>query len=134
MERINVSSMEKAMGLKICQLCAVDFTLKHFLTPLIDGMRNKGWVVTSVCSDSGFVKELNKDGYKINVINISRNFNIYNHLKTFIKLVIFFRKEKFDILHVHTPIAGVAFHRSCEHTTHSLGEERMHAEPPHRRP
>ena len=58
MERINVSSMEKAMGLKICQLCAVDFTLKHFLTPLIDGMRNKGWVVTSVCSDSGFVNEL----------------------------------------------------------------------------
>ena len=25
-------------GLKVCQLCAVDFTLKHFLLPLIDGM------------------------------------------------------------------------------------------------
>ena len=107
MERINVSGMEKAMGLKICQLCAVDFTLKHFLTPLIDGMHNKGWIVTSVCSDSGFVNELNKEGYKINVINISRSFNIYNHIKTFIKLVKFFRKEKFDILHVHTPVAGL---------------------------
>ena len=53
--------MEKAMGLKICQLCAVDFTLKHFLTPLIDGMHNKGWIVTSVCSDSGFVNQLNKE-------------------------------------------------------------------------
>ena len=90
MEYFNVSSLEKRMALKICQLCAVDFTLKHFLTPLIDGMEKKGWVVTSVCSDSGFVKELKKKGYKINVIYISRSFNLFKHLQTFVELVLFF--------------------------------------------
>ena len=107
MECFNVSSLEKTVGLKICQLCAVDFTLKHFLTPLIDQMQKKGWNVTSVCSDSGFVKEMHKKGYNIKVINISRSFNIFKHLKTFFELLKFFRKEKFDILHVHTPVAGL---------------------------
>ena len=36
--------------MKVCQLCAVDFTLKHFLLPLVDGMRAQGWRVTAVCS------------------------------------------------------------------------------------
>lgn len=44
--------------MKVCQLCAVDFTLKNFLLPLIDGMQEKGWQVTAVCSDGPFVPEL----------------------------------------------------------------------------
>ena len=40
------------MPLKVCQLCAVDFTLKHFLTPLIDGMRNRSTSgVIAPCSE-----------------------------------------------------------------------------------
>ena len=93
MEYLNVSSLEKRMALKICQLCAVDFTLKHFLTPLIDGMQQKRWVVTSICSDSGFVEELKTKGYKINVINISRSFNLFKHFKTFVELVLFLGKK-----------------------------------------
>ena len=46
------------MGLRVCQLCAVDFTLKHFLMPLIDGMREAGWEVTAVCSDGPAVDSL----------------------------------------------------------------------------
>lgn len=41
--------------MKVCQLCAVDFTLKHFLLPLVDGMRAQGWRVTAVCSDGPLV-------------------------------------------------------------------------------
>ena len=39
------------MALKVCQLCAVDFTLDKFLLPLVDGMAAQGWEVVSVCSD-----------------------------------------------------------------------------------
>ena len=50
------------MPLKVCQLCAVDFTLKHFLTALVDGMRAEGWSVTAVCSDGPFVPALRAAG------------------------------------------------------------------------
>ena len=41
--------------IKICQLCAVDFTLQHLLLPLVDGMREQRWSVTSVCSEGRYV-------------------------------------------------------------------------------
>ena len=41
MECFNVPVMAKQMGLKVCQLCAVDFSVKHFLLPLIDEMQKE---------------------------------------------------------------------------------------------
>ena len=60
------------MALKVCQLCAVDFTLKHFLLPLIDGMEKEGWTVISVCSDGPYIGNLRKKGYNINGRGMSR--------------------------------------------------------------
>ena len=61
------------MTLKVCQLCAVDFTLKHFLTALIDGMQATGWRVTAVCSDGPFVADLRRAGYAIETLSIARS-------------------------------------------------------------
>ena len=49
-------------SLKVCQLCAVDFTLKNFLLPLIDGMRSRGWSVIAVCSDGPFISDMRQQG------------------------------------------------------------------------
>lgn len=95
------------MTIKVCELCAVDFTLKRFLLPLIDGMEAKGWSVTSVCSEGTYVGDMRKDGYTITTIPISRSANPIAHLRSIVELVKYFRREKFDVLHVHTPIAGV---------------------------
>ncbi|CAM8407599.1 RfaG Glycosyltransferase [Candidatus Methylopumilus universalis] len=96
----------KLKKLKVCQLCAVDFSLKHFLVPLIDGMDSCGWSVTAVCSEGYFISELREKGYRIKTIPISRSFNPILALRSLALLVIFFRKERFDIVHVHTPIAA----------------------------
>lgn len=95
-------------GLKICQLCAVDFTLKHLLLPLVDGMQEKGWNITSVCSDGKYAAELRQQGYRHIPISISRNiFDLASHLRTINLLYKLFRREQFDVLHVHTPIAAL---------------------------
>jgi glycosyltransferase involved in cell wall biosynthesis len=93
--------------LKICQLCAVDFTLKVFLIPLVDYQLKNGEQVISVCSEGEYVNLLQKEGYKIHPINISRSFNLIKHLYSIYQLVAFFNREKFDIVHVHTPIASI---------------------------
>lgn len=95
------------MGLRVCQLCAVDFSLKHFLLPLIDGMKIHGWDVTAVCSDGPEIPGMRAKGYVIDTIPISRSLNLFKHAVSVIRLVRYFRRERFDILHVHTPVAAL---------------------------
>jgi len=95
------------MGLRVCQLCAVDFTLKHFLLPLIDGMQDHGWRVTSVCSDGPEIPGMRERGYAIDTIPISRSLNVFKHAVSVVRLAAYFRRERFDILHVHTPVAAL---------------------------
>ncbi len=92
---------------KVSQLCAVDFTAKHFLLPLIDGMKKEGWSVTTTCSNGKFVAGMQEDGYQIKTISIARSMNPLLVLRSIVDLAKFFRREKFDVVHVHTPIAAL---------------------------
>ena len=97
----------RGTGLKICQLCSVDFTLKHFLLPLIDGMQARGWEVISVCSMGPYTSELRSRGYRIEPVMISRSRNPISGIRSLFALIRFFRRERFDVLHVHTPVAAL---------------------------
>jgi glycosyltransferase involved in cell wall biosynthesis len=92
---------------KVCQLCAVDFTLKTFLLPLIDGMRGRGWDVTAVCSDGPHIDELRAAGYRIETVPIARSMNPILAAQTLLALVRLFRRQRFDALHAHTPVAAL---------------------------
>ena len=94
-------------SLKVCQLCAVDFTLKHFLLPLIDGMRAQGWQVTAVCSDGPLVPGMRAAGYAIETVAIARSMNPLFALRSMFALLRLFRRERFDVLHAHTPVAAL---------------------------
>jgi len=93
--------------LKICQLCAVDFTLKFFLLPLIDGMRSRNWNVIAVCSDGPFVSDLRQRGYEIDTIPIARSMNPAKAIYSIFALIKYFKRERFDIVHAHTPVAAL---------------------------
>ena len=99
--------MKKTAKIRVCQLCAVDFTLKQFITPIIDRMTQEGWDVTAVCSDGASIPGLRGRGYKIITTPISRSLNVFSHLRSIWNLFWIFRKEKFDVLHAHTPIAAL---------------------------
>ena len=92
--------------MKICQVCAVDFTLKRFILPLVDAQLKKGNDVISVCSSGPYAKELSVRGYKVKTIAIARSLAPIKGIVTIWKLFSYFRKESFDLVHVHTPIAA----------------------------
>lgn len=106
MEHTHVPSLVGVTGMKICQLCSVDFTLKKFLLPLIDAQLKNGDEVISVCSYGEYVDEMRANGYSIKTIKISRSINLFKHLYSVFKLYYYFRSESFDLVHVHTPVAS----------------------------
>ncbi len=93
--------------LRVCQLCAVHFTLKNFLLPLIDGMRMRGWQVVAICSHGPYVADLKKRGYRVETVPIARSINPWAAFLSLIALVRLFRRERFDVLHAHTPVAAL---------------------------
>jgi glycosyltransferase involved in cell wall biosynthesis len=93
--------------LKVLQLCAVDFTVKNLLLPLVNKMSNEGFEVHILCSDGPEVKGLRARGYQIKTVDILRSISPLSHFISFIKIVRYMREEHFDIVHVHTPIASI---------------------------
>ena len=93
--------------MKILQLCAVDFTAYHLLRPLGAGLREAGYDVTFCCSPGEGLDLLRGEGFGVRAIRISRNYNIAHHVRSMTALIRFMRKERFDIVHAHTPVAGL---------------------------
>ena len=89
------------------QLCAVDFTAYHLLRPLGIGLRDAGCDVTFCCSPGEGLDLLRGEGFGAHAIRISRNYNVVHHARSLVALISFMRKERFDIVHAHTPVAGL---------------------------
>ena len=93
--------------MKVCQLCAVDFTLRIFLLPLIDAMKSNAWIVDSVCSAGPDTQALRGAGYTVRTVGIARSMNPVSALISTVQLVLLFRSERYDVVHVHTPVAAL---------------------------
>lgn len=97
----------KQRKIKVLQLCAVDVTVKAFLLPLIDRLTAEGYDVHILCSYGARTEELREQGYKIKNIEITRRICSLSHFMSLIRIYRYVKREKFDIVHTYTPIAGV---------------------------
>src|SRR5579883_1244489 len=93
--------------MKICQLCAVDFTLYHFLLPLLRGLRAAGHDVVRVCADGPLAAAVRSEGFRVEAMPFVRGYDPRDHIRAFKRAVELFRRERFDLVHVHTPIASL---------------------------
>jgi len=93
--------------MKIAQLCAVDFTLYHFLLPLMRGMREAGHEVVGIASDGPLLEKVRAEGFRVEAAAIERSFNLLSHRASARALKSLFKRERFDLVHVHTPVASL---------------------------
>lgn len=91
---------------KMLQLCAVGFTVEKLLIPLVNEM-SKNYDVTVAMSYDSTTDVLKCNGYNIKNISIDRKISPVKNLKSLINIYKLIKKEEFDIVHVHTPIAGL---------------------------
>lgn len=88
-------------------MCAVDFTVRQFLLPLVSSLEQSGYDVTIACSRGPYFEEIQARGFRLVENPVSRSFSIPAHLRSIWKTYQLIRREKFDVVHVHTPIAAL---------------------------
>lgn len=93
--------------MKIAQLTNVDFSLTHFLLPLMRELRARGHEVVGICADGPKLAPAREEGFRIAPVPFARSANPLANLPAFLALIRLFRQERFDLLHVHTPLAGL---------------------------
>lgn len=91
----------------ILQLCAVDFTARHFLLPLMRAQRAAGFDVHLACAPGEYVAGIIEEGFPVYPIPFQRSFNLVAHARAYRRLMRLFRAHKFTVMHAHTPIAAL---------------------------
>ena len=92
---------------KILQVCAIDVSVDALLKPLILKSMEEGYEVHNACTDTGKFAELEVQGLTMIEVPIDRQIHLMKNLKSIWNLYKLMKKEKYDIVHVHTPIAAL---------------------------
>lgn len=93
---------------KLIRITTVPLSLLHLLKGQMFFMRKNGFDVIMVSSDGNELQEvLNNEKCKHFVFNLTRRISPFIDLITMFKLYMFFLKQRPDIVHTHTPKAGI---------------------------
>jgi UDP:flavonoid glycosyltransferase YjiC (YdhE family) len=92
--------------LLIIEVCNVDFSLRHFLLPLMRGLRARGHEVCGVCADGALLDEVRAEGFRVEALPLARSFSPVAQLRAFVALYRLFRRVRPDLVHAHMPISG----------------------------
>jgi glycosyltransferase involved in cell wall biosynthesis len=95
-----------APPLKIIELANVDFSLRHFLLPLMRGLRGRGHEVIGVSADGRLLEVARAEGFRIIAVPLARSLSPVAQLRAFRALLALFRAERPDMVHAHMPISG----------------------------
>ncbi|HYZ33943.1 MAG TPA: glycosyltransferase family 4 protein [Crenalkalicoccus sp.] len=93
--------------MKIAEVTNVDFSLRHFLLPLMRGARARGHEVVGFCAEGPLLDAPRAEGFRIEAVPMARSLNPAAQARAFAALLGHFRRERFDLVHAHMPISGL---------------------------
>ena len=92
--------------IRVLQVAASDLTVDKLLLPLIDRLSEEGYEVHAASSDGPFAHSLAAQGYRMHAVPVGRNLKPANIARGTWALHQLIRRERFDVVHVHTPVAA----------------------------
>jgi glycosyltransferase involved in cell wall biosynthesis len=92
--------------MKIIEITNVDFSLRHFVLPLMRAIRARGHEVVGACAEGPLLDDVRAEGFRVIPIPFVRRLSPLAHLRAFRSLIAILRAEKPDIVHAHMPISG----------------------------
>ncbi len=93
--------------MKVLEIANVDFSLRHFVLPLMRGARARGHEVVGVCADGALLADVRAEGFRVVPVAFGRRLLTPAHARAFRALVALMQAEKPDLVHAHMPISGV---------------------------
>ena len=92
--------------MKVLQVTNVDFSLRHFLLPLMRGARARGHEVVGVCADGPLLAGVRAEGLRVVPVPMARSLSVPAQWRAFRALLRVMRAERPDMVHAHMPISG----------------------------
>ena len=92
--------------MRVLEVVNVDFSLRHFLWPLMRGLRDRGHEVVGACAEGRLLEEVRADGFDVRAVPMARSFDPAAQLRAFRALRALIREVKPDLVHGHMPISG----------------------------
>lgn len=92
--------------MKIIEITNVDFSLRHFLLPLMRAIRTRGHEVIGACAEGPLLDSVRAQGFRVIAVPFVRRASPLAHLRAFHSLVAILHAEKPDMVHAHMPISG----------------------------
>lgn len=91
---------------RVLFLATVDITIYAFLIPYMKLLNSLGYNVEIACADTGTTGKIEKEGFIVYSLPFSRNPLSIKNIKAFFVLLKLMKKQKYIMVHTHTPIAS----------------------------
>jgi glycosyltransferase involved in cell wall biosynthesis len=92
--------------MKVLEITNVDFSLRHFLLPLMRGIRARGHEVVGVSADGPLLEVARAEGFRVVGLPLARSLSPLAQWRAFRALLALIRAERPDLVHAHMPISG----------------------------
>ncbi len=92
--------------MKVMEVTNVDFSLKHFLVPLMHAIVAQGHEVVGVCADGPLLDGVRAEGLRVVPVPMARSLSPVAQWRAFRALLALMRAERPDLVHAHMPISG----------------------------
>ena len=95
------------MPLKIAQVATADVSIRLLLLDQIKALEADGHEVVAVCAPGPWVEQVRSAGVTVETVPMVREMAPIHDIRSIAALVRCFRQHKFDVVHTHTPKAGL---------------------------
>jgi len=93
---------------RIAHIATVDTTLRFLLLPQLLRVQEEGFDVTAISAPGPWVAEVERAGIRfIEWPHVTRAWDPRADARAFVSLVHLLRRERFDVVHTHTPKPGI---------------------------
>jgi glycosyltransferase involved in cell wall biosynthesis len=91
---------------RVLFVATVDVTVWAFLMPYMRALQQLGWRVEVAACPSGYAERIEAEGFVFHPVSFARSPLHLANVKGTHELLQLLRRGHFDVMHVHTPVAG----------------------------
>jgi glycosyltransferase involved in cell wall biosynthesis len=95
------------MGLSIAQVATSDLSVRLLLSDQIKALEADGHRVVAVCAPGPWVESVRRAGITVETVAMEREIAPFRDFRSTAALARLFRQQKFNVVHTHTPKAGL---------------------------